>query len=121
MTEKSLTAFEDLQFGPIAEGSPVEAALLWGNPETGPAAVLVRFPEGFAEPLHSHSSTYHSVLVKGTFSSRGPDGAKPDKVYGPGSYAIQPGGEVHAEANAGEGELVALVFFEGPIDFTLAE
>ena len=121
MTEKSITAFEDLQFGPIAVGSPVEAALLWGNPETGPAAVLVRFPEGFAEPLHSHSSTYHSVLVKGSFSSRNPDGPKPDKVYGPGSYAIQPGGEVHAEANAGEGELVALVFFEGPIDFTLAE
>ena len=69
-----MTAYEDLQFGPIAEGSPVEAALLWGNPETGPAAVLVRFPEGFAEPLHSHSSTYHSVLVKGSFSSRGLDG-----------------------------------------------
>jgi len=46
--EKSLTAYEDLTFGPIAEGSPVEA-------------------------------------------------------------------------NAGEGELAALVFFEGPIDFTLAE
>ena len=28
MTEKSITAYEDLQFGPIAEGSPVEAALL---------------------------------------------------------------------------------------------
>ena len=67
MIEKSITAYEDLHFGPIAEGSPVEAPLLWGNPGTGPAAVRVRFPEGFAEPLHSHSSTYHSVLVKSTF------------------------------------------------------
>ena len=67
MTEKTITAYEDLQFGPLGEGSPVEAALLWGNPETGPAAVLVRFPEGFAEPFHSHSSTYHAVLVKGSF------------------------------------------------------
>jgi len=28
---------------------------------------------------------------------------------------------VHAEVNAGEGEMVALVYFEGPIDFTPAE
>ncbi len=121
MTEKSITAYEELQFGPIAEGSPVEAALLWGNPATGPAAVLVRFPEGFTEPMHSHSSTYRAVLVKGGFKSRGPDGSVPATVYGPGSLAVQPGGEVHAEMNAADGELVALVFFEGPIDFNLAE
>ena len=121
MAEKTVTAFDELEFGPIAEGSPVSAALLWGNPEVGPAAVLVRFPEGFEEPFHSHSSTYHSVLVKGEFLSRDPD--KPDNTrsYGPGSYAVQPGGEVHAEVNAGTGEMVALVYFEGPIDFQLAE
>ena len=119
MTEKSITAYEDLQFGPLGEGSPVEAALLWGDPATGPAAVLVRFPEGFAEPWHHHSSTYRAVLVKGEFRSRSKDDPEP-AVYGPGSYAVQPGGEVHAEVNAGKGELVALVFFEGPVDFVPA-
>jgi quercetin dioxygenase-like cupin family protein len=121
MPEKSITAFEDLEFGPIAEGSPVSAALLWGNPEVGPAAVLVRFPEGFEEPFHSHSSTYHAVLVKGEFLSRDPDKADDTRSCGPGSYAIQPGDGVHAEVNAGKGEMVALVYFEGPIDFKLAE
>jgi quercetin dioxygenase-like cupin family protein len=121
MPEKSVTAFEDLEFGPIAEGSPVSAALLWGNPEVGPAAVLVRFPEGFEEPFHSHSSTYHSVLVKGEFLSRDRDNPDNTRSYGPGSYAVQPGGEIHAEVNAGTGEMVALVYFEGPIDFQLAE
>ena len=121
MTDKSITACEDLQFGPIAEGSPVQVALLWGDPETGPAAVLVRFPEGYEEPWHSHSSTYHSILVKGEFQSRSKD--KPDSttVYGPGSYAVQPGGAAHREVNAGQGELVAFVYFEGPIDFVPAE
>jgi quercetin dioxygenase-like cupin family protein len=121
MTDKSMTAFEDLQFGPLGEGSPVQAALLWGNPETGPAAVLVRFPEDFREPFHRHSSTYRAILVKGEFQSRAQDDADSETVYGPGSYVVQPGGAVHAEVNAGAGEMVAFVYFEGPVDFELAE
>ena len=121
MTEKSMCAYEDLQFAPLAEGSPVELALLWGNPETGPAAVMVRFPEGYAEPWHSHTSTYHSVLVKGSFQSRTEGDDSPLKNYGPGSYVLQPGGAVHAEVNGGQGEMVALVFFEGPVDVVPAE
>ena len=120
MISKSITAYENLQFGPIAEGSPVEVALLWGDPATGPAAVLVRFPEGYAEPWHSHSSTYYSVLVKGEFQSRSQDDTDSTTVYGPGSYAIQPGGVAHREVNAGKGELVAFVYFDGPIDFAPA-
>jgi quercetin dioxygenase-like cupin family protein len=121
MTTKTLTAYEDLKFTPIAEGSPVEVAMLWGNPETGPAAVMVRFPEGYEEPWHSHSSTYHSVLVKGRFQSRSRDDSDSQTIFDPGSYAVQPGGVVHREINAGKGDLVALVYFEGPIDFVLSE
>jgi len=121
MTEKSITALEDLPFGPIAEGSPVDVALLWGDPATGPAAVLVRFPDGYAEPWHSHSSTYRSVLVKGGVKSRSPEASDDAAVYGPGAYLVQPGGEVHSEVNAADGELVAFVYFEGPVDFVLAE
>ena len=121
MTEKTVTAYEELQFGPLAEGSPVEAAILWGNPETGPAAVMVRFPEGYQEPWHSHTTTYHSVLVKGTFQTRGKDDKVESRTYGPGSYAVQPGGIVHSEVNAGKGELVAFVYFDGPVDFVLDE
>ena len=121
MTDKSITAYGDLRFDPIAEGSPVEVSLLWGNPETGPAAVLIRFPEGYEEPWHSHSSTYHSVLIKGEFQSRGNAESDSTRVFGPGSYAIQPGGEAHREVNAGQGELVAFVYFDGPIDFVMAD
>lgn len=70
MPEKSITAYKDLPFAPLAEeGGPVEIAVLWGNPETGPAAVLVRFPGGYAEPWRSHSMTYHSVLIKVEFKN----------------------------------------------------
>lgn len=122
MTEKSITAYDDLQFGPIAEGSPVEVALLWGDPATGPATVVVRLPEGYAEPWHSHSSTYRAVMIKGDFQTRSKDnGVTSTEIYGPGAYLIQPGSHVHSEVNAGQGDLVALVHFEGPVDFVPAE
>ena len=122
MTEKTLTAYEDLQFAPLAEGNPVEVAVLWGSPEIGPAAVMVRFPEGYQEPWHSHSSTYHSVLIKGEFQTRSKDtGITESRVFGPGAYVLQPGGAVHSEVNAGSGEFVTLVYFEGPVDIFLDE
>ena len=114
--------YEELDFAPLAEGSPVQASLLWGNPETGPAALFVKFPEGFVEPFHSHSSTYHAVVVRGSFSSKTPDNDESgDGVYGPGSTIVQPGGQVHAELNASGGEAVALVVFDGPVDFVPAD
>ena len=124
MTEKSITAYEDLNFVPLGEGSPVEIAILWGDPESGPAAVLVRFPEGYAEPWHSHSSTYRAVLIKGEFQTRSMgenDDITSTEIYGPGAYLVQPGGARHSEVNAGKDKLVALVYFEGPVDFVLAE
>ena len=122
MTEKMMNDYEDLPFSPLAEGSPVHVAELWGNPETGPTAVMIKFPEGYKEPWHYHSSTYHAVLVKGEFSSRSPEGG-PDseRVLGPGSYIVQPGGVTHAEINAGAGESLAMVYFDGPTDFVPVE
>lgn len=122
MTDKIMTDYEDLPFSPLAEGSPVHVAVLWGNPETGPAAIMVKYPEGYLEPWHSHSSTYHAVLVKSEFSSRSPEGG-PDseRVLGPGSYLVQPGGVIHAEINAGAGELLSMVYFDGPVNFVQAE
>ena len=93
---------------------------MWGNPETGPAAVMVRFPEGYQEPWHSHSTTCHAVLVKGEFRTKRRNGGETvSGVFAPGSYAVQPGGAVHAEVNAGPGEPVALVYFDGPVAFVL--
>ena len=118
MIEKSITAYKNLPFAPLGEGNPVEAALLWGDPGKGPAAFLVRMPKGCSEPWHSHTSTYRAVLIQGQFQSRSKQsGTDFPTVYGPGSYVVQPGGQTHAEVNAGDGALLALVFFEGPVDF----
>jgi len=104
MSEKSITSYKDLQFAPLGEGNPVEAALLWGDPATGPAAFLVRMPKGYSEPWHSHTSTYRAVLLEGQFQSRGKNAATDfSDVSRTGSYVVQPGGEIHSEVNAGNG------------------
>ena len=64
MAEKMMIDHEDLPFAPLAEGSPVHVAVLRGNPETGSAAVMVKFHGEYREPWHSHSSTYPAVLVE---------------------------------------------------------
>lgn len=122
MLEKSITSYKDLQFAPLGEGNPVEAALLWGDPATGPAAFIVRMPAGYTEPWHSHTASYRAVLIQGQFKSRGKNAATDiTEVYGPGCYLVQPGGQPHAEVNAGDQPLLALVYFEGPPDFVPAQ
>ena len=122
MTQATITAYEDMQFEPLGEGSAVEGAVLWGNPETGPTAIVVKFPEGYQEPWHSHTTTYQAVIIKGEFQIRSRDaGGTISGVYGPGAYVVQPGGAVHSEVNAGPGEMAAIVYFDGPVDFFFAE
>lgn len=120
MPEQSITAYEDLPFAPMGEGSPAEFAVLWGDPATGPVAIMVRFPQGYTEPWHHHTANYHAVIVKGDFQTRDKDKGTTTDVYGPGAYVFQPGGGVHSEVNAGKqgkkDEMVALVYLDGPLD-----
>ena len=92
MADKTITAYESLPLTQSAVGSPVEITVLRGVPESGPAAVMVRFPEVFQEPWHSHTTTYHSMLIKGEFQIKTKDAKVTEsEVYGPGSYTVQPG------------------------------
>jgi hypothetical protein len=72
-------------------GAPgVKIADLWGNHATGAFGSFIKFPAGFAAPLHTHTNDVKIVVVSGTFI-QGPEG-KPEFRLGPGSYLMQPGG-----------------------------
>jgi hypothetical protein len=47
VTDKSITVYKDLQSAPLADGIPVEVAVLCDDPEIGPTAVIIRFPAGY--------------------------------------------------------------------------
>jgi hypothetical protein len=72
-------------------GAPgVKIADLWGNHAKGAYGALIKFPAGFAAPLHTHTNATKIVIVSGTFI-QGPEG-KPEVRLGAGSYLMQPGG-----------------------------
>jgi len=72
-------------------GAPgVKIADLWGNHTKGAYGAFIKFPAGFAAPLHTHTNAMKIVIVSGTFI-QGPEG-KPEVRLGAGSYLSQPGG-----------------------------
>jgi anti-sigma factor ChrR (cupin superfamily) len=73
------------------KGAPgVKIADMWGNHATGAFGSFLKFPAGFAAPLHTHTNDFKIVVLSGTFV-QAPEG-KPEFRLGPGSYLMQPGG-----------------------------
>jgi anti-sigma factor ChrR (cupin superfamily) len=72
------------------KGAPgVMIADVWGDHTKGAYGAFIKFPAGFAAPLHTHTNAVKIVIVSGTFI-QGPEG-KPEVRLGPGSYENQPG------------------------------
>lgn len=74
------------QFAPVISRLPdgPRMAVLWGDPNTGPSAILLEMKKG-AGPMHTHTADYHLVVIEGTMKHWGPGenetGAKPLKPW----------------------------------------
>jgi quercetin dioxygenase-like cupin family protein len=91
---------EDARFAPVLARLPEgpRMAVLWGDPNTGPSAMLLEMKRG-AGPMHTHTADYHLVVIEGTMKHWGAGEKESDaKPLGPGSYWFQPGGLAHADA-----------------------
>ncbi len=97
-------------------GAPgVKVMDLWGNHAKGAFGALIKFPEGFAAPLHTHTNDMQIVIVSGTFV-HGPEG-KAEVRLGPGSYLMQPGGNYrHTTACEKAAECVFFIQSKGKFD-----
>ena len=98
------------------KGAPgVKIADVWGDHAKGAFGAFLKFPAGFAAPLHTHTSDYKIVIVSGTFI-QGPEG-KPEFRIGPGSYLMQPGGNYkHTSACDKGSECVFFLQSNGKFD-----
>lgn len=115
-------AYDDLTWVPFGEGSPVMMAQLWGNMATGPSGFLLKMPAGFEVPMHTHSAGYRAVVISGEALHWDKGTERADAVaVGPGSYLEQPPGAFHYDANPGSQDMVALVIYDGPVDFVFPE
>lgn len=73
------------------KGAPgVKIVDVWGDHTKGAFGAFLKFPAGFAAPLHTHTNDFKLVVISGTFV-QAPEG-KPEFRLGPGSYEMQPGG-----------------------------
>ena len=102
-------------------GAPgVKIADLWGNHATGAFGSFIKFPAGFATPLHTHTHDFNVVIVSGTFI-QGREG-KPEFRLGPGSYLMQPGGNYrHTTSCDQASDCVVFVESKGAFDLKLVE
>jgi len=114
--------YGDAQFRPLnpAMSPGAQVAVLWGDPDTGPSAVLFKMGKG-ATPLHTHSSTYHLTVIEGTMKhwTAGESEAQA-RALGPGGYWRIEGGRPHADSCLSE-QCVAFIKWDGRRDGKLLE
>ena len=72
-------------------GPGVKIADISGDHTKGAFSSFIKFPAGFAAPLHTHTNPVKIIVVSGTFVQQ-PEG-KAEFRLGPGSYLFQPGGD----------------------------
>ena len=90
-----------------------KAANLWGDLRKDEATgFLVQFVDGFSSPPHVHNITYRGVVIDGLVYNDDPDAAK--LWMGPGSYWVQPAGDVHITAASGGLGLAYIEIESGP-------
>jgi Domain of unknown function (DUF4437) len=105
-------SIDDVTFSPAIPSLPdgPQLAVLWGDLATGPSAMLLVLKKG-SLPLHTHTSDYHLVVLRGTMKHWGLGQTEADaKPLGPGSYWFQPGNLIHGDACLVEECLVHIVW-----------
>jgi anti-sigma factor ChrR (cupin superfamily) len=60
----------------------VKMKILFEDPEIGRQDVLVKFPPGYVEPLHTHESSHSIVVLEGKMCVAGKELVPGDYVFG---------------------------------------
>lgn len=116
-----VTAAEAVTFAPLDPANPggVNLAVVSGSLQgPGPVTLFLRIPKGPA-PLHTHTSGYHGVVVRGQAKHWPANGQAAAQVLNPGSHWYQPGKAPHGDECLSD-QCLLLIQMEGPYDFALA-
>ncbi|HLL01031.1 MAG TPA: cupin domain-containing protein [Myxococcaceae bacterium] len=116
----SAMTVDELPWKPVMPGNPngPQRAILWGDPATGPAGTMLRFPAGFHAGMHSHNVDYHAVVISGSprhFAQA--ENPKDAKKLGPGSFWTQKGKEVHDDSCDPGAECILMITTTGPASY----
>lgn len=107
--------FASLTFSEKVPGNP-QISPVKGIPEKEASSIVMKMGRG-AFPLHSHTSNYQLVVIKGVmkhWDTSSSQQASPE--MGPGSFWYQPAGQVHGDACESD-ECVWFISLDGARDF----
>ena len=91
-----------------------------GDPATGAHVRLVKLPAGFVAPVHAHTGTYYGTNLTGVWKHSFEETGE-SRELPPGSYVIQPGGQMHGDACIGTEDCILLLQQDVAADFILPE
>ena len=92
----------------------IQQKLLHNNTASKVQSAIVRFPKGFREPRHYHTTCGHSIyILKGRIRS-------PEGVLTPGTFTYAAVNERHGPFVAEE-ETEFLFYTDGPFDYFIEE
>jgi quercetin dioxygenase-like cupin family protein len=88
-------------------GRSFQIKRLFNDPDTGMGVVLLRYPAGLINPLHSHPCGHGMYVLEGTLvTHRG--------AFGPGNFVWFPEGEQMEHGATAEEDVVALFIYNKP-------
>ena len=97
---------------PFPDG--LERRALHTNERIGGGAAMLRFPKGYVEPRHFHTTAGHSVyILKGRIKVAG-------EAVGPGHFFYAPPNVAHGPNEALE-DTEILIWTDGPLDLHLGD
>lgn len=106
----------EVEFTPFGNG-PLEIAILWGDPRTGPSAVMLRFPPNFPGAMHHHTNGYHAILISGASKHWVEGETESDApLQTAGDYWYQAGGQIHQDSFPTNEPTILFLKFDGPMD-----
>ncbi|MEM8561596.1 MAG: DUF4437 domain-containing protein [Pseudomonadota bacterium] len=112
-TVLSVTDVQWEKLNPARGDQSPQAGVLWGGLATRqPTGFLAKFVDGFSSPPHAHNVTYRAVVISGLIHNDDP-GASPMWMP-PGSFWMQPKGEIHITAAKGEENIALVEIDQGP-------
>ena len=113
-----LTPTDAIKWNDVPEFQGVSLAVLEGDPAKGPHHSMMKFKDGFAAPLHHHSSDHFVTVVSGTLILT-VDGK--DTVLPAGSYFSFKGRKPHMTRCAPGADCVIAVDVRGKWDVVPAK
>jgi quercetin dioxygenase-like cupin family protein len=118
-----LTERKNAKFAPLDPTQPdgMKAAFLFGDPKTGPMGMILEVPPGGKAPIHSHTSSYHALILEGAPTHWPAHEKTEGDALEPGSYWFQPGGYDHGDHCTSATPCRAFVFFEQAMDMKPAK